>query len=111
AVAPGTHFARPHGALAGRSHRRAWHWRRHRLRRSHIPVATGMRWTAGLALAVLALLPIEEASAHPPFAGATGFYGGLLHPLFVPAHAPAVLGFGAVRREAPRRRCAVARAV
>jgi urease accessory protein len=55
-----------------------------------------------LALAVLALLPIEEASAHPPFAGATGFYGGLLHPLFVPAHALAVLGLGLLSGQAPR---------
>jgi len=53
-----------------------------------------MRRHAGLALALLALLPIEEAAAHPPFAGATGFYGGLLHPLFVPIHALAVLGLG-----------------
>jgi urease accessory protein len=53
-----------------------------------------MRRLAGLALALPALLPIEEACAHPPFAGATGFYGGLLHPLFVPTHAIAVLSLG-----------------
>ena len=53
-----------------------------------------MRRLARFALALLALLPIEEAGAHPPFAGATGFLGGLLHPLFVPAHALAVLGLG-----------------
>jgi hydrogenase/urease accessory protein HupE len=55
-----------------------------------------------LALALLALLPIEDVSAHPPFAGATGFYGGLLHPLFVPAHALAVLGLGLLSGQAPR---------
>jgi urease accessory protein len=53
-----------------------------------------MRRLAGLALALLALLPIEEAAAHPPFAGATGFLGGVLHPLFVPTHALAVVGLG-----------------
>ena len=53
-----------------------------------------MRWLAGLALALPFLLPIEEACAHPAFAGATGFYGGLLHPLFVPTHAIAVLSLG-----------------
>jgi len=53
-----------------------------------------MRWLAGLALALPVLLPIEEACAHPAFAGATGFYGGLLHPLFVPTHAIAVLSLG-----------------
>ncbi|HSR81450.1 MAG TPA: HupE/UreJ family protein, partial [Hyphomicrobiaceae bacterium] len=30
----------------------------------------------------------------PAFQGATGFYGGLLHPLFVPTHAIAVLSLG-----------------
>jgi urease accessory protein len=68
-----------------------------------------MRWAAGFALALLALLPIEDAFAHPPFAGATGFYGGLLHPLFVPAHALAVLGLGLlIGQQAPRGRWPVA---
>jgi len=53
-----------------------------------------MRRLAGLAVALPVLLPIEEACAHPAFAGATGFYGGLLHPLFVPTHAIAVLSLG-----------------
>jgi hydrogenase/urease accessory protein HupE len=53
-----------------------------------------MRRLAGLALALPVLLPIEQACAHPPFAGATGFYGGLLHPLFVPTHAIAILSLG-----------------
>ena len=29
--------------------------------------------------------------AHAPFVGVEGFYGGLLHPLLVPAHAMALL--------------------
>jgi hydrogenase/urease accessory protein HupE len=45
----------------------------------------------GLALAVLAAQP---AMAHPPPLGIGGFAGGLLHPLFVPAHALAVLALG-----------------
>jgi urease accessory protein len=68
-----------------------------------------MRGAAGFALALLALLPIEDASAHPPFAGATGFYGGLLHPLFVPTHALAVLGLGLlIGQRSPRGRWPVA---
>ncbi len=53
-----------------------------------------MKRLAGLALALAILLPIEEACAHPAFAGATGFYGGLVHPLFVPTHAIAILSLG-----------------
>jgi hydrogenase/urease accessory protein HupE len=34
------------------------------------------------------------AMAHPPPLGLSGFSGGLLHPLFVPAHAMALLGLG-----------------
>src|SRR6516165_4061827 len=93
-LAPCRHRPRPDRALAGRPHGRAWHRGCHRLRRAPVPVATGMRRLAGLAVALPVLLPIEEACAHPAFAGATGFYGGLLHPLFVPAHAIAVLSLG-----------------
>lgn len=35
-----------------------------------------------------------SAQAHPPPLGLTGFSGGLLHPLFVPAHVLAVTGLG-----------------
>jgi urease accessory protein len=64
-----------------------------------------MRRAAGLGLALLVLLPVAEASAHPPFAGATGFYGGLLHPLFVPTHALAVLSLGLlIGQQKPHRR-------
>ncbi|HEY7083732.1 MAG TPA: HupE/UreJ family protein [Hyphomicrobiaceae bacterium] len=52
-----------------------------------------MRRLVGLVMALPVLLP-EQASAHPAFAGATGFYGGLLHPLFVPTHAIAILSLG-----------------
>jgi urease accessory protein len=44
--------------------------------------------------AALALLPAAPALAHPPPLGIGGFWGGLLHPLFVPAHALAVLALG-----------------
>ncbi|MBO0742202.1 MAG: HupE/UreJ family protein [Hyphomicrobiaceae bacterium] len=53
-----------------------------------------MRRLAGLAPALPVLLSIEEAGAHPAFAGATGFTGGLLHPLFVPTHAIGILSLG-----------------
>ena len=45
----------------------------------------------GLALAVLAAQPVM---AHPPPLGIGGFAGGLLHPLFVPAHALTLVGLG-----------------
>jgi urease accessory protein len=68
-------------------------------------MATGMTRLAGLAMALPVLLPIEEASAHPAFAGASGFYGGLLHPLFVPTHAIAVLSLGLlIGQQMPHRR-------
>jgi len=48
--------------------------------------------------------------AHAPFIGVDGFYGGLLHPLLVPAHAMALLALGLLiagaagsRKEAGRR--------
>jgi urease accessory protein len=53
-----------------------------------------MRPLTGLAVALPVLLPTGEACAHPAFQGATGFYGGLLHPMFVPTHAIAVLSLG-----------------
>lgn len=44
---------------------------------------------------VLLLLSAADPSfAHAPIAGGDGFYGGLLHPLFVPAHLLAVIGLG-----------------
>jgi urease accessory protein len=46
-----------------------------------------------LALA-LSLLTAGPALAHPAPLGLTGFSGGLLHPLFVPAHVLAITGLG-----------------
>jgi len=64
-----------------------------------------MKRLAGLALALPVLLPIEEACAHPAFAGATGFSGGLVHPLFVPTHAIAILSLGMlIGQQTPHRR-------
>lgn len=40
--------------------------------------------------AILALAP-SAVSAHPVFGGAGGFYGGLLHPVLVPAHVMAIV--------------------
>ena len=42
----------------------------------------------------LALWPVNGGLAHVPFEGAGNFYGGLLHPLFTPTHALAVLALG-----------------
>jgi urease accessory protein len=49
--------------------------------------------TAALAIALL-LATASPALAHPPPLGITGFFGGLLHLLFVPAHVLAVTGLG-----------------
>jgi hydrogenase/urease accessory protein HupE len=49
--------------------------------------------TCLLFAAVFALLA-EPALAHPPPLGIPGFFGGLLHPLYVTAHITAVFGLG-----------------
>jgi hydrogenase/urease accessory protein HupE len=49
--------------------------------------------TARLAVAAALLLP-ATALAHSPIKGLDGFYAGLLHPVFVPAHLLSVLVFG-----------------
>jgi hydrogenase/urease accessory protein HupE len=47
-----------------------------------------------IAVALALLVSAAPALAHPPPLGIGGFWGGLLHPLFVPAHALAVLALG-----------------
>jgi urease accessory protein len=47
-----------------------------------------------LALAVALAFASTPVFAHPPPLGVTGFPGGLLHPLFVPAHAMAIAALG-----------------
>ncbi len=49
------------------------------------------RW---LLVAATFVLSAQPAFAHPAPLGIGGFPGGLLHPLFVPAHAMAVLALG-----------------
>jgi urease accessory protein len=44
--------------------------------------------------AVPLALVAEPAFAHPPPLGIPGFFGGVLHPAFVPAHFMAMLGIG-----------------
>ena len=46
----------------------------------------------GAALTSVLALVTEPALAHPPPLGIPGFFGGLLHPLFVPAHVLAIGG-------------------
>lgn len=43
------------------------------------------------AVAMIIALAPSSVHAHPVFGGAGGFYGGLLHPLFVPAHVMAIV--------------------
>jgi urease accessory protein len=56
-------------------------------------VAIGMMVRTALLLAVLVPFPADVATAHPAFGGG-GFIGGVLHPLFVPAHALAIVALG-----------------
>jgi hydrogenase/urease accessory protein HupE len=46
------------------------------------------------ALALVIACASTPAAAHPPPLGIGGFPGGLLHPLFVPAHAMAIVALG-----------------
>jgi len=62
-----------------------------------------MNLRASLLLVLAVLLPIDTATAHAPFEGLGGFSGGVLHPLFVPAHVLAIVGTGLlVGQQAPR---------
>ena len=52
---------------------------------------------------VVALVVADTAAAHSDLAVSTGFYGGLLHPLFVPAHLLVVAALGLlIGQQAPR---------
>lgn len=61
---------------------------------------------ARLALAFAFATTPQLALAHAPIQGIGGFYGGLLHPLLVPAHLMALLALGllAGQQQAQRRR-------
>ena len=49
---------------------------------------------AGSAALIALIMGASPALAHPPPFGIHGFSGGLLHPLFVPAHAMALVALG-----------------
>src|SRR5262249_51635723 len=94
---------RTDGAMAGGPHRRARRRSSYRLCRYCVPVAPYMNVRAPLFLTTAFLWPLDAASAHAPFEGGGGFYGGVLHPLFVPAHLLAILGTGLlVGQQVPR---------
>jgi hydrogenase/urease accessory protein HupE len=64
-----------------------------------------MTQIALLLVGLLSHLSIDAAMADAPFKGAGNFYGGLLHPLFVPAHVLAVVSTGLlIGRQRPRLR-------
>jgi hydrogenase/urease accessory protein HupE len=48
----------------------------------------------GAALAAMLVIGIEPARAHDAIPGIGGFYGGLLHPVLVPAHGLALVALG-----------------
>jgi urease accessory protein len=59
----------------------------------------------GCAAAFLFLLSATPTLAHSPIPGVTGFTGGVLHPLLVPAHLMALAAFGLLLgQQAPRQR-------
>jgi hydrogenase/urease accessory protein HupE len=53
-----------------------------------------MRAIRCILFAAIFTMIAEPASAHPPPLGISGFFGGLLHPMYVTAHVTAVLGLG-----------------
>jgi urease accessory protein len=58
----------------------------------------------GVVLAAL-LIAMSPAHAHDVIRGVGGFYGGLLHPVLVPAHALALVTLGLlIGQQTPRRR-------
>jgi urease accessory protein len=61
-------------------------------------------WAGLLAASLSALavaMPAQTAFAHSAFGGGGGFYGGLLHPLFVPAHILALTATGMMIGQQP----------
>ena len=62
----------------------------------------------GVAAGLVFALTAQPAMAHPPPLGIGGFAGGLLHPLFVPAHLLAVLALGLLIGQQPAGRRAAA---
>jgi hydrogenase/urease accessory protein HupE len=50
-----------------------------------------MNRAALLIVGLSILVPMDVARAHAPFKGAGSFSGGLLHPLFIPAHVLALV--------------------
>ena len=53
-----------------------------------------MKIVASLAGTAILATMAGPALAHPPPLGIPGFFGGVLHPLFVPAHLMAILALG-----------------
>ena len=53
-----------------------------------------MRTIAAIVFVAVVVLGPDSASAHTAPGGITGFFGGALHPYFVPAHAMALLSLG-----------------
>ncbi len=53
-----------------------------------------MKMVARLVAAAVLAVSAGPALAHPPPLGIPGFFGGVLHPLFVPAHLMAIVALG-----------------
>src|SRR6185369_1147474 len=102
------HCVRPAGALASRTACGARGRRRDCVRRADVPWPPGMSARPGIVavfgLVLLGLVPTAQpALAHPVPLGIPGFFGGLLHPAFVPAHLMAALGLGIlIGQQAPQ---------
>lgn len=65
------------------------------------------RREGAIALTLIACLAPSGADAHGNLAGLGGFYGGLLHPLVVPAEAFAVVATGLALGSAGRNACRI----
>ena len=53
-----------------------------------------MRAVAVALTGIVWLSTVDPVAVHPALQGVSGFYGGLLHPLLVPSHLIAAVGFG-----------------
>jgi hydrogenase/urease accessory protein HupE len=66
-------------------------------------VATGLNVRAPRLAAIAVVFPVDAATAHVAFEGGGGFFGGAIHPLFVPAHALAIVALGLlIGQQCPR---------
>jgi len=63
-----------------------------------------VRLRAPLLATMAVIVPVDAATAHIPFGGGGGFFGGVLHPMLVPSHLLSIVATGLlVGQQMPRR--------